>query len=182
MKRTKFLISSLALAGLTAADGLKATILKATTTGSDDPNRGKLFDVFKQDHLYQLAGHRSHASHSSHSSHRSGSGGYSAPVYTPPAPIYRSPAPLYMPPADAAPSTSGETRLPALSGRTELFTTIVRRVQLGLQAYGYYDGAIDGVVGSDMREALKSFQTNFSLKVTGTITPEVLDALKIAAQ
>jgi peptidoglycan hydrolase-like protein with peptidoglycan-binding domain len=56
----------------------------------------------------------------------------------------------------------------------------VRRVQLGPLAYGYYDGAIDGAVGPKMKDALRRFQTDFNLKVTGTITPEVLDALKVA--
>jgi His-Xaa-Ser repeat protein HxsA len=63
-----------------------------------------------------------------------------------------------------------------------LFNDIVRRVQLGLQAYGYYNGAIDGVVGSEMRAALRKLQEDYSLKTTGTITPEVLDALKIVAR
>lgn len=60
--------------------------------------------------------------------------------------------------------------------------SIVMRVQLGLQAYGYYNGAIDGIVGKGTRAALVRFQTDYNLKVTGTITPEVLDAFKISAQ
>ncbi|EXS70827.1 peptidoglycan-binding protein [Sphingobium sp. Ant17] len=46
----------------------------------------------------------------------------------------------------------------------------------------YYQGVIDGVVGKETRTALEKFQGDFNLKVTGTITPEVLDALKIVAQ
>ena len=57
---------------------------------------------------------------------------------------------------------------------------IVMRVQLSLKAYGYYDGDIDGTVGPKTRDALKRFQTDYGLKVTGTITPEVLDAFKIS--
>ena len=55
-------------------------------------------------------------------------------------------------------------------------------VQLGLLAYGYYDGPINGVVGPQMKKALKQFQASFHMKETGTITPEVLDALKVSAQ
>jgi peptidoglycan hydrolase-like protein with peptidoglycan-binding domain len=49
-------------------------------------------------------------------------------------------------------------------------------------AYGYYEGTIDGTVGPKMKDALRRFQTDFNLKVTGTITPEVLDALKVASE
>ena len=170
MKKARFLISTLAAAGFGAVhplqDAMASTVgLKA---GGDDPNDGKLFKVFKQDHNYILAGHRSHSSHSSHSSHRSSNGGGSTyPVYTPPAPMLApTPAP------DRETTTS---RTPSLSGRTELFTSIVRRVQTGLMAYGYYDGPIDGVVGMKMKVSLSRFQSDYSLKVTGTITPEVLD-------
>ena len=69
-----------------------------------------------------------------------------------------------------------------LSGRTELFTTIVKRMQLGLLGYGYYSGAIDGTVGPAMRTSLMRMQTDFKLSPTGTITPEVLDALRITAR
>jgi len=55
-------------------------------------------------------------------------------------------------------------------------------VQLGLLAYGYYDGPINGVVGPKVKAALKQFQSSFGLKQTGTITPEVLDALKVSTQ
>jgi His-Xaa-Ser repeat protein HxsA len=169
----------------------------ARGSAGDDPDSGKLFQVFKQDHLYTLAGHTSHSSHSSHASHashRSGSGG-SYPVYSPPAytPVY-TPQPVYTPPTNSLPTTApspNSSQLTAsppkrdpqpLSGRTELFTSIVRRVQLGLLAYGYYDGPINGVVGSKMKESIKQFQSAFHMKETGTITPEVLDALKISAE
>jgi peptidoglycan hydrolase-like protein with peptidoglycan-binding domain len=48
--------------------------------------------------------------------------------------------------------------------------------------YGYYDGAIDGIVGPKTRAALLRFQEDFGLKITGTITPEVLDALRVTAK
>tara|TARA_R110002074_G_scaffold219781_4_gene390501 strand:- start:1525 stop:1686 length:162 start_codon:yes stop_codon:yes gene_type:complete len=53
---------------------------------------------------------------------------------------------------------------------------------MGLKSYGYYTGAIDGIAGKGTRGALRQFQTDFNLKVTGTITPEVLDAFKIVAE
>jgi His-Xaa-Ser repeat protein HxsA len=176
MNLKRFLISTLSLAGLGAADATQAQFIDAVSRGGgDDPNKGTLFKRFSLDHKFILAGHSSHSSHSSHASHSSGSGGgYAAPAYEP-SPVYR-PAPLYTPPVVATPAPR------VLSGRTELFTSIVRRVQLGLQAYGYYKGVSDGVVGDATRDALRRFQTDFKLHVTGTITPEVLDALRITAE
>ena len=55
-------------------------------------------------------------------------------------------------------------------------------MQLALYAYGYYTGQIDGIVGSGTRAALSKMQSDYGLKVTGTVTPEVLDALVIAAR
>jgi His-Xaa-Ser repeat protein HxsA len=72
--------------------------------------------------------------------------------------------------------------LPALSGRSERFKSIVRRVQIALLAQGFYEGAIDGVVGPAMRGGMRRFQKKRGLAVTGTITPELLDALRVASE
>jgi His-Xaa-Ser repeat protein HxsA len=198
MRKARFLISSLAAAGFGTTNPLQAAI--TTTTGArlgpgDDPNGMKLFQVFKQEHMYTLAGHASHSSHASHASHQSGYGGGSYPVYTPapspnPQPLFTPPVytPAPTPPAAPLDTTTLRATPPSaeapkrLSGRSELFNSIVRRVQLGLLAYGYYDGPINGVVGPHMRKALKQFQAAFHMPSTGTITPEVLDALKVSAQ
>jgi peptidoglycan hydrolase-like protein with peptidoglycan-binding domain len=55
----------------------------------------------------------------------------------------------------------------------------VKQVQRGLISYGYYDGTDDGIVGPKTKAALEKFQGDWGLKVTGTITPEVLKALDI---
>lgn len=68
-----------------------------------------------------------------------------------------------------------------LSGRSAQFQSIVRRVQIGLLGQGYYQGDVDGEVGPSMRAALREFQSAVGLTVTGTITPETLDALKISS-
>jgi len=198
MRKAPFLISTLAAAGFGTTHPLQAAITTVTGPGAgagDDPNSAKLFQIFRQDHLYTLAGHTSHsshASHASHASHRSGSGGSYYPTYTPP-PTY-TPQPVYTPPSyTPAPAPApADTTLRAtppssdgprpLKGGSELFNSVVRRVQLGLLAYGYYDGPINGVVGPEMKKALKAFQAAFHMPQTGTITPEVLDALKVSAQ
>lgn len=79
-----------------------------------------------------------------------------------------------MPRAAEAPKT--------LPGNSAAFTDIVKRVQTALYAYGYYTGAIDGIVGTGTRTAISKFQKDWGLSITGTITPEVLDALNLVAK
>lgn len=205
MTVSKFLISSLVAAGFGHdGDGVKATLSRSLT--DRDPSTAPR--LFTQDHNFTLAGHSSHSSHASHSSgysgghyshtsHRSSSGGYdySPPVYVPPAPapLYRSapaPAPIPTPaPSRALPAVDlgrapppSADGLPALSGRTKRFEAIVKRVQIALMAQAYYKGPIDGIVSPTLRGALRKFQSDRSVAVTGTITPQTLDALQIAAQ
>ena len=209
--RKKFFVSSLLAAGFGSHDPLQAALISVTSTGTDDPNHGKLFQMFRQDHLITLAGHASHSSHSSHSSggggggghyshtshtsHRSGTGGYETPSYDP-QPAYAAPS---SPAAPDPPSTSPSRALPvysnpaeppssppvvlrSLSGRSSLFKTIVLRVQTALLGQGIFEGPINGVVGPSTRAALRKFQSNHGLTSTGTITPETLDALKVSSQ
>jgi His-Xaa-Ser repeat protein HxsA len=68
-----------------------------------------------------------------------------------------------------------------LAGNTDKFKRIVMQVQAALTAYGYYSGLIDGQVGPGSKTALTAMQTDYNLKVTGTITPEVLNAFGIVA-
>jgi hypothetical protein len=164
MKRT-FLIPSLIAAGIAPLADAKATVL-GMGISTDTVRSKSIFRKFALDHMYTLAGHRSHSSHASHASHRSSTGG--AYLYNPP--------PVYVPPP--------VVRLPlvTLPGNTNKFKEIVKQVQLALVAFGYYAGPIDGVVSDNMRSALKTMQLEYDLKITGTITPQVLDALKIVAQ
>jgi His-Xaa-Ser repeat protein HxsA len=83
------------------------------------------------------------------------------------------------PPAD---TSAGESSLPALSGRTQRFAAIVRRVQIALLGQGYFDGPITGTVGPVTRGALRRFQQVAGISVTGTITPETLDALRVSSE
>lgn len=144
------------------------------------------------------AGGGGHYSHTSHTSHRSSSyGGYDYPS----APAAASPA-FPGPSASRRGTASSDivsggssqgrqgllgspTTLPGLqplSGRSERFKLIVRRVQLALTARDLYLGAIDGSVGAGLREALRRFQAMQKMTETGTITPEVLDRLMIPTE
>ncbi len=184
MKNKRFIIPSLLLAGFSAptaaetADDLAASGIDAKDQLESGAN------LFRQTGSVLLAGHgshRSHSSHSSHSSHRSSSGGGG---YYPPATVY-TPAPLPAPPPPSQrtqrPSTFGQplnlrSTAPVV---VDQFIETVRRVQRGLKAFGYYQGDDDGSVGPETRSALSRLQTDYGLKVTGTITPEVLSALNI---
>lgn len=208
----RFLIPSLLAAGFNMHDPAQAAFTKATTTGADDPNAGKLFRIFTQDHLVTLAGHSSHSSHSSHASHSSGGysggghashmshtshrsssgsyddGGYDAtPAYTPPPPAPSPPpsgppAPVSLFGSQKATPPKDGAALPALPGRTKRFAAIVRRAQIALLAQGVYQGPLNGVVGPTTRAAIRRFQTSRSLSVTGTLTPQTLDALMVSSE
>lgn len=199
MKRNRFLISGLVMAGITPA--MAQTVQQSGVppqAAGPDPDEDALIERFAQQHLFTLAQHRSHSSHSSHRSHRSGASGTprSAPRVAPLPRVPRAaptPAPRSSrnesstPPSSILPSSPAtapqrlltpqdETSQPAASE----IQNVVRRVQISLKALGYYQGAIDGIVGPQTRSALERYQRDYGLQVTGTITPEVLDAFRIS--
>lgn len=197
------MISTLLAAGFGHNDALQASLTRATSTGDSDNKN--LFQVFRQDHLYTLAGHSSHSSHSSHASHVSHSsgssgysgghfshtshysstGGYSSPTYVP-QPVYSAPptAPQSSPSTAPQPLTentpsSASSNLKPLPGHSALFKSIVKRLQVALMGRGLFEGPINGTVGPSTRAAIRKFQEAQGLQVTGTITPETLDALHV---
>ncbi|HYJ53132.1 MAG TPA: peptidoglycan-binding domain-containing protein [Allosphingosinicella sp.] len=150
-------------------------------------------------HSSHRSGGGGHYSHSSHTSHRSSTGGYDPyPAPAPPPPVYSPPSP---PPPPAGPeiprsttppgqlratppseTAAPDSTLPALPGRSQRFAAIVRRVQIALMAQGFFEGPITGTVGPVTRAALRRFQAARQLAVTGTITPETLDALRVSSE
>ena len=189
--KPKFAISSLIAAGFLAPQTSDAMPIPGKVS-MGSAHSTPLFDVFRLEHKYTLAGHRSHSSHSSHSSHRSsGGGGYS---YSPLTSTYVAPsttysAPVYSPPVTTAPTTTtpapakkGPMVLPPLPGNSDKFSAVVMQVQTALLAYGYYSGQVDGIVDAGTRLAIEKYQSDAGLKITGTITPQLLDTLRIVAQ
>ena len=187
MKNKKFLIPTLLAAGFIPLTELDANT--DTNDGSNfenDPVIGKRLEL---EHSYTLAAHRSH---SSHRSHRSSSGSGYAPSrrVAPRAITPTIPRNFISPQRQRSNSTPPASILPGLPkskpktlpGNSEKFFAIARRVQLALQAYGYYTGSIDGLIGKGSKTALASFQKDYGLNVTGTITPEVLNAFGIQAR
>jgi hypothetical protein len=54
------------------------------------------------------------------------------------------------------------------------------QVQSALSQQGYYQGPIDGIVGPGTRAAISTYQQNNGLRVTGTITPGLLNNLGVS--
>ena len=54
---------------------------------------------------------------------------------------------------------------------------IVSSVQRGLASLGFLHGPADGVAGEATAKAIRNFEVYFNYKVTGRITPELLDLL-----
>ncbi|MBB5719948.1 His-Xaa-Ser repeat protein HxsA [Stakelama sediminis] len=198
MTASKFLIASLSAAGFGVTHPLQTLLTQSSAASDTDPGKRNLLQRFTQDHFVTLASHASHSSHSSHASHRSSYGGGHAshtshrsstagyggsssyePLYQTPAP---SPPPSTSPRSTRSPRPPAENRLRPLSGRSQRFAAIVRKVEIALLGRGFYNGAIDGMVGPKLRAALSAFQKEQGLSITGAITPETLDALMISTR
>ncbi|MBE7087366.1 MAG: spore cortex-lytic enzyme [Clostridiales bacterium] len=57
----------------------------------------------------------------------------------------------------------------------------VRTVQTKLKNWGYYKGSVDGIFGSQTKEAVKYFQRKNGLKVDGIVGNQTLKALGISS-
>lgn len=92
------------------------------------------------------------------------------PVYVAP-PVYTTPAPVYqgLPVSSASYSTYQQL---APSG-----SHLVAHVQEKLRGYGYYRGPVDGVAGSGTRSAIRSYQVDRGIQVTGRVDQELLSDL-----
>jgi Putative peptidoglycan binding domain len=62
---------------------------------------------------------------------------------------------------------------------TDYWNTLAVSVQTKLANQGYYRGQVDGVIGSGSIEAIRRFQADHRLPVTGKIDPKLLKALGI---
>ena len=141
------------------------------------------------------AAHRSHSSHSSHRSHAShyssSSGSYSSPSpitpSTTPSPSVPSPSVPSLPAPTSPPSSSPSPTAPAAPPASspastpsrEALSNMVLRVQIALHLRHYNPGPLDGVLGPATREALRAFQQDYKLPVTGGMDTKTLDALAI---
>lgn len=88
---------------------------------------------------------------------------YSRPVVVQPYPVYR-----YYGPAYTAPVYRGYE-----------VSDLNERVQLSLARKGYYNGEIDGDIGPATRSAIRAYQIDRDLPVSGTIDGSLIRSLGI---
>lgn len=124
---------------------------------------------------YLMAAHRSHSSHRSHRSHSSsrGGGGYHR-TYTPP-PV-RPPAV----PSPSLPRTSGGDSSMGLYGQGAVQqhdAAMVKKIQKGLKKLKYDPGSADGVMGEKTKQAIRLFQAENGLAITGVPSQSLLDQI-----
>jgi His-Xaa-Ser repeat protein HxsA len=172
-----FLIPSLLLAGFSnpSDDQLDK---KDNASQSKEPNYN-FWNLMDRKLPITLAGHSSHRSHGSHSSHRSSSTSRVTPTPSP----SPSPAPkVYVAPKKNNNSTTPESVLPKISGNSAQFKRIAMRVQMYLYAFGFYNGAIDGLVDIDTQAAIVKFQDKNGLTITGKVDNELLKAMNVSTE
>src|SRR5262245_42382196 len=74
--------------------------------------------------------------------------------------------------SEASPSAS-----PVTSAPTPRSINDVLAAQQRLKDRGYYSGRVDGVIGPNTEAALRAYQRDRGLTVTGQLEPETLNAL-----
>ena len=61
-----------------------------------------------------------------------------------------------------------------------LTTSQNKQVQQKLKELGYYKGAIDGIIGTQSKTAIRNFQRDYGLTVDGIVGPKTLKALGLS--
>jgi hypothetical protein len=89
------------------------------------------------------------------------------PVYVAPRPVYVQPRPVYVQPQ------------PVYTGRAVYGASVGVDVQRALAKRGYYGGVIDGDIGPRSRAAIRAYQVDKGLPVTGVIDGALLRSLRL---
>ncbi|WP_374441548.1 peptidoglycan-binding protein [Stella sp.] len=89
-----------------------------------------------------------------------------APPYYQPAPAY--PPPVYVPPPAYLPAPAYDHR------------ALVNAIQDELEEHGYRPGPTDGLLDSETVSAIRDYQRDAGLPITGEATPALLDHLRYA--
>ena len=97
--------------------------------------------------------------------------GFGFPSYYPPYPYY----PYYY----YAPYPYDYPTRPVYRGRQVAGDPVAMDVQQRLSIQGYYDGRIDGIVGSGTRSAIAAYQRDHGLKVTRTIDGFLVRSMRL---
>ena len=96
--------------------------------------------------------------------------GYLAGAPPPPSPPPRPPAPVA--PAAAAAAPPALAPLAPMPADEQMTDGDRRRVQIALVRLGYYDGQIDGIFGPDSRAAIRRYQHELGVDMSGRLTAE----------
>ena len=64
-------------------------------------------------------------------------------------------------------------------GTSKKFIILTQRAQLALYGMGYYSGAISGSINSELVASITKFQNKYDLKVTGSLSDELIAYLNI---
>ena len=129
--------------------------------------------------------HSSHASHSSHYSHYSyGSVEGQMQNYS-----YEYKDQGLGRNLNSTPNESILPRSPAIvdtkknvKGNSKEFKVLTQRAQLALYAMGYYSGDIDGLMNNETISSITKYQNKHNLKVTGSISDELIAYLDIGGE
>jgi peptidoglycan hydrolase-like protein with peptidoglycan-binding domain len=95
-----------------------------------------------------------------------------APMITP---SYSGSINSLVPPANI-PAAAMRTDNPAVKARVEMIVSVQRE----LSQRGYYDGALDGLPGPRTEQAIKEFEQNNGLRVTGEPNEQLLNQIRKA--
>ena len=105
------------------------------------------------------------------SGYRSGYHGHGRgprPVYIAPRPVYVAPRPVYVAPQPVY-----------VAPRSGYSSSVELDVQRALARRGYYGGVIDGDIGPRSRAAIRTYQVDKGLPVTGRIDGALLRSLRL---
>jgi peptidoglycan hydrolase-like protein with peptidoglycan-binding domain len=91
------------------------------------------------------------------------------------------------PPAQGAQHTMGQTNSSQKNPQSgmaqqSLGKSEIKQVQRALDQKGFKAGRADGILGTETKDALRSFQKAQGLQVTGQIDNQTLSALGVSAQ
>jgi len=68
----------------------------------------------------------------------------------------------------------------AAAEKQQKTSSLTKKIQLALQSLGYKPGPADGIYGSNTAEAIKRYQRENSLMVSGQVSEELLEQLKFS--
>ncbi len=133
------------------------------------------------------AGKKKHHHHHGYNRGPRVSVGYYGPGYYTPYgyPRYYGPAPVYYAPQPVVISRPIVVSRPVVVEREVVYAAPVAgrgvesEVQRALAKRGYYGGSIDGAIGSQTRAAIRAYQVDKGLPVTGRIDGNLLRSLRL---